>query len=267
MHPFTAAEMGDRFHLEDALKFGLVPVVFASSDKKEAIKAYAALYIKEEVMMEGLTRKIGNFNRFLEAASFSHATVLNITNIARECEVHRKVVESYLTILADLMLAHFLPVFSKRAQRQLISHPKFYFFDCGLFRELRPAGPLDRTEEIDGAALEGLVFQHLLAEISAIEEDAKLFFWRTKSGNEVDFIVYGKAVFVAIEVKNSRTIRPHDLTSLKSFAADYPEAQKILLYRGPERLLKDGVLVLPCEDFLKNLKRFLNPAESRFKHT
>ena len=111
---------------------------------------------------EGLVRNIEDFSRFLEVISFSHSATLNIANVSRECEVKRKTVEGYVQILEDLLLAYTVPIFSKRAKRELSSHPKFYLFDTGVYNILRPRGPLDRVEEINGAALEGLVFQHLL---------------------------------------------------------------------------------------------------------
>ncbi len=93
--------------------------------------------------MEGLVRNVGAFARFLEAMSFAHASVLNLTNVSRESQVSRKTVEGYLEILEDLLLGFRLNVFTKRAQRALAAHPKFYFFDAGVFRANRPAGPLD----------------------------------------------------------------------------------------------------------------------------
>ena len=65
--------------------------------------------------------------------------------------------------MEDLLLGFRLPVFTKRAKREPSVHPKFYFFDAGVFRSLRPRGPLDSAVEIDGHALEGLVAQHLRA--------------------------------------------------------------------------------------------------------
>jgi predicted AAA+ superfamily ATPase len=203
--------------------------------------------------MEGLTRNIGNFTRFLEAVSFSHGAVLNISNISRECHVERKVVDAYITILEDLLLAFRIPAFTKRAARVLSLHPKLYFFDAGVYRALRPAGPLDRPEEAWGAALEGLVAQHLRAWIDYRKQDCRLHFWRTASGNEVDFVVYGKDTFMAIEVKNSSTVHPQDLRSLKAFGQDYPEAKRMLLYRGSEKLMRNDILIQPCGEFLREL--------------
>jgi len=254
MHPFMAAELGNRFDLGRALQTGLIPLVMDSPDPRSSLNAYVDLYLREEVQIEGLTRNIGNFSRFLEAISFSHASILNVSNVSRECEVERKSVEGYIGILEDLLLSFRIPVFSKRAKRATASHPKFYLFDAGLFSALRPSGPLDRPEEAQGVALEGLVAQHLRAWIDYRMPDCRLYYWRTSAGSEVDFILYGKNTFRAIEVKNSNTIHPSDLRSLKSFGQDYPEAELYLLYRGMERLKRDDILIEPCSDFLHRLK-------------
>ncbi len=252
-HPFMALELGRKFKLASALKQGLLPLVFSAVDSDAVLRTYASLYVREEVQMEGMVRNIGNFSRFLEAVSFSHGSLLNISNVARECEVERKAVEAYITILEDLLLAFRVPVFSKKAKRATIAHSKFYYFDAGVYRSLRPCGPLDRPEEIEGAALEGLIAQHLTAWSSCRGRKNKVYFWKTAAGSEVDFVVYGEEVFWAIEVKNTSRIRPEDLRSLKSFKSEYPQSNAFLLYRGKERLKKDGVLCVPCEEFLLNL--------------
>jgi predicted AAA+ superfamily ATPase len=253
MHPFMAAELGKKFNLNDALANGLIPLVYSAVDIQKVLRTYAALYVREEVQMEGLVRNIGNFSRFLEAIAFSHACVLNVSNVARECAVERKVVEGYISILEDLLLSYRVGVFTRKAKRVVIRHQKFYYFDAGLFRSLRMSGPLDSQQEIDGAALEGLVAQHLIAWDAYRGNQGRLFYWRTPSGTEVDFVMYGKDIFWAIEVKNSNRVRPEDLSGLKAFKEDYPESKAYLLYRGKERLLKDGITCMPVEDFLMSL--------------
>lgn len=90
LHPFMASELKDKFNLEKSLQLGLVPLVFTAQKPEDTLDAYISLYLKEEVQMEGLVRNLGNFARFLEAISFSHGSVLNISNVSRECEVERK---------------------------------------------------------------------------------------------------------------------------------------------------------------------------------
>lgn len=250
LHPYMASELGSRFGLTRALDQGMLPVVWGAKDPVATLNAYNGLYLREEVQMEGLVRDVGAFARFLEAMSFSHAAVLNLSNVARECQVKRKTCEGYLEILEDLLLGFRLEVFSKRAKRELAAHPKFYFFDTGVYRANRPKGPLDAPEEIDGAALEGLIAQHLRAWCDYSIGKHGLYYWQTRSKVEVDFIVYGESGLYAFEVKNAAKVRPDDLRALKAFKEDYPDSKQMLLYRGGERFVRDGILCLPCEEFV-----------------
>ena len=252
-HPLLASEMGDDFNLEDALVRGMIPLVITSDNWRETLATYMALYIREEVQYEGLVRNLPAFSRFLEAISFSHGALYSATDISRDCGVSRPMVDSYLSILIDLLVAARLPPFTRRTKRRLVGHDKFYFFDAGVFRSIRPCGPLDAPSEIDGAALEGLVFQQLRTWIDYSGTGDTLSFWRTHTGHEVDFVVYGNNRFDAIEVKNAVKLSPKDFSSLKAFATDYPEARRILLYRGTERLSTNGVLCIPVSEFLKGL--------------
>ena len=253
LHPFMAAELGQQFSLVDSLRYGLIPLVVDSGDPAGSLQAYAGLYLEEEVKTENWVRNIGHFSRFLEVMSFSHGAILNLSNIARECEVSRKLIEGYLDVLQDLLLCFQIPVFTVRAKRETISHPKFYYFDAGVYNSLRPAGYLDTTREINGAGLEGLVAQHIRAWNDYQGTPNKLYYWRTRYGLEVDFIIDGKAGLFAIEVKNADKIHNQDLSGLKAFCEDYPEATPLILYRGKERLKKNKILCLPIEEFLKSL--------------
>lgn len=253
MHPFMASELGDLFNLDDALETGLVPVIGKYADRQRQLSAYLQLYIREEVEQEGLVRNLGAFARFLEAMAFSHGGVLSPSDISRECMVKRATVDGYIQILKDLLIGGALPVFSKRAKRRLIMREKFYYFDVGVFRKLRPMGRLDSSTDINGQALEGLVYQHLCAYCDYSGYENALSYWRTSNGAEVDFVVYTPEDFTAIEVKHSDRVARSDLAGLRLFGADYPEATRVLLYRGEEQVMMDGVLIAPVERYLKEL--------------
>jgi predicted AAA+ superfamily ATPase len=251
MGPFLASELGrSEFSLEKALTTGLIPLIWTSPNPEERLRNYLHLYIKEEVQAEGLVRQIGDFSRFLEIASFSYGSVWTTTDISRESSVKRLTVDNYLQILEDLFLAFSLPVFSRRAKRRLIAHPKFYFFDVGVYRSVRPKGILDSTQEIDGLALEGLVAQHLYAWVLSQKESHSLSFWRTQTQLEVDFVIYGPRGFWAIEVKRSANIRPDDIRGLKAFKEEYPEAECFLVAPVRQKEEYRGFPIVPVEEFL-----------------
>lgn len=256
MYPLTALEMGDDFDAQQAALRGMLPLA-QSDDYAEYLQSYVQTYLEQEILQEGLTRNLAAFSRFLEAASFSQGQPLNISAVAREASVDRKVVEGYFEILKDLLIAYALPSFTKRAKRRLVAHPKFYFFDAGLYRAIRPTGPYDTPQEIGGLSLETLVCQQLTAVNDLLHLEYALYYFRTADGVEVDFVLYGKRGIKAIEVKATNRFQENMLRSLKRFRADYPEAKLFLLYGGERKLYVDDVTVLPVQEACLTMNEWL----------
>lgn len=260
MHPLTASEVGDSFDLNKSLRYGLLPTSYTSNDSQYFLESYVTTYLREEILQEGLVRNLGTFSKFIEIASFSQGAQLNLLAISREVGVSRKIVESYFEILEDLLIATQIPCFTKRAQRKLSQHPKFYYFDTGVFQVIRPKGPLDLPKEIGGPAFETLFLQHLRAIIDYYRYDLNIYFWRTTSGTEVDFIVYGENGLFAFELKSSSYIERKDYRGLNEFKKDYPVAQCYLIYGGEQEERFDHILALPMKTVLFKLAEILAPS-------
>ena len=257
LHPLTSKELKDDFDLAHSLKYGCLPCVYTEEDPKAYLESYVKTYLEEEVRQEGLTRNLGAFSRFLEMASFSQGSVLNISSVARDCSIERKVVENYFSILEDLLIAYRIPVFTRKAKRRLVAHPKFYFFDVGVYRTLRPRGPLDMPEQIAGTAFETLFFQELLAINDALEKGYKIFYWRTSNNLEVDFILYGNKGIKAFEVKLTERVSKSMLSGLRAFLKDYPMAKAYFIYGGKRYMREGEIEILPVKETFKKLSLIL----------
>ena len=255
--PLTVKELGRDFELKNSLQLGHMPKVFSSEQPKAFLKSYVQVYLKEEIQQEGLVRDLPSFSRFLETASFSQGSPLVMANIARECHVSAKVVENYFSLLRDTLLSYEIPVFSKKAKRALLNKRKFYFFDVGVFRALRPRGVLDSTSDLNGIALETLVLQEILARNELSQLDYEVFYWRTREHIEVDFILYGEKGFKAIEVKCRQRLSQKDFKGLLEFKKDYPQSELFLLYTGQKDYTQNHIQVINVERFLKNIETFL----------
>jgi predicted AAA+ superfamily ATPase len=256
-HQLTAIELAKDFNLAHSLKFGQLPCVYTEKDPKAYLESYVETYLREEIQQEGLTRNLSAFSRFLEAASFSQGSVLNTSAVARECAVERKVVENYFSILDDLLIGCRLPVFTKKAKRRMAAHYKFYFFDVGIYRTIRPSGPLDMPEEMEGLAFETLVFQELRAINDCLRLGYELYYWHTASQVEVDFVLYGSKGLKAFEVKRTSRINENMLRGLKAFLKDYPSAKAYLIYGGTRRFYEGKITILPIQDALLTLPDIL----------
>ncbi len=257
MYPLAAVELGKDFVLASSLKYGFLPSVYLEKEPKAYLESYVKTYLDEEIRHEGLTRNLGAFARFLEAASFSQGSILSVSAIARECAVERKVVENYFSILEDLLIAYKLPVFTKKAKRRMVSHPKFYFFDVGVYRTLRPMGPLDRPEEVEGIALETVLYQQLIAVNESLRLGYSIYYWRTANNMEVDFVLYGEKGIMAFEIKRTGKVSGSMLSGLKAFLKDYPMAKAYFVYGG-DRYMRDGnIEIVPVNDMIKKLPSVL----------
>ncbi|MCC6846934.1 MAG: ATP-binding protein [Deltaproteobacteria bacterium] len=257
MHPLTAAELGDAFDLAHSLRYGQLPSAYVEKDPTAYLASYVGTYLREEVQAEALTRNLDVFSRFLVAASFSQASVLSVAAVARDLGLARKTVEGYFALLDDLLLAVRLPVFTRRAKRAMTTRPKFFFFDAGVYRSLRPRGPLDSAEEIDGPAVESLVLQELRATNHNLDLGYELFYWHTRDHKEVDFVLYGERGLLAFEVKRTSRFREDDLATLRLFRRDYPMARCFLLYGGHQEYETDGIRALPLATALPALGALL----------
>ena len=142
--------------------------------------------------------------------------------------------------------------------RKLTVHSKFYFFDVGVYRAIRPRGPYDSVEKIEGDAFETLVYQELQAINHYFNFQYQLYFWRTVDQLEVDFVLYGPKGVIGIEVKRASTIDPKDLRGLKAFGEDYPEAKLFLFYGGTRREFIGNIQLIPLEEALPSLPDILN---------
>ncbi len=261
-HPLMAAELRN-FDLDRALRHGMLPEAVTASNPQRVIEEYNHVYIAD-VMARGLTRHIGRFRRFLQALSTAHGKPLNIASVARGCAVERKIVAGYIAILEDLMLAFRVPVYAKRTiasgagvsdtRRITVSRDKLFLFDAGFFRALLPEDSTGRQAEHDLQALAGLVAQHILAWSAYSRFDAKLCYWRTRAGTEVDLVVHGAAGIQAFRIQNGEDVGPRDLKALHALRKDHPDVEAAILYRGSETNRIDGVHCLPVEDFLRRMR-------------
>lgn len=258
MHPLTARELGNDFDLSFSLQFGHLPAVYGEEAPKKYLESYVTTYLSEEVQQEGLTRNISAFARFLETASFSQGSVVNMSEIAREAMIERKVVENYFTVLEDLLIGVRVPPFTKRAKRRLLVHPKFYFFDVGAYRAIRPMGPLDMPEFVEGISFESLFFQELMATNDYLGLGYRLHYFRTIAGVEVDFIAYGARGIRAFEVKRTGKMSRSLFRGLQQFLGDYPSAKGYLIYHGKRRMSEGAIDIWPMEDALKHLPELLS---------
>jgi predicted AAA+ superfamily ATPase len=232
----------------------LLPQIHAEPDfALDALEAYVANYIREEIQQEAIVRHLDSFSRFLEVAALMNGQIANVAGLARDAAVARPTVQGYFTVLVDTLIGTWLPAWRKRAKVKEVASPKFYLFDPGVVRALggRLREPLDAAER--GFLLETWILHELRAAMASQDTGGQLHYWRTPSGTEVDFVWTRGAHAVGVEVKAATTWRTEYGASLKSLLAQGSLQAGFGTYTGAAEL-KDGPLrILPLKRFLKEL--------------
>lgn len=260
LHPFVPSELGKDFDLHRALKFGCIPLVQASEDPQDTLKAYAETYLKEEIQAEALVRNLPGFARFLKVAALFHGQEMDASNMARDAQVARTTIQGYLEILTDTLISRPLEAYSAKLRVRERQKSKLYFFDPGVVRALKGyRGEI--THEERGPLLEGLVHEWLRAhqDYGGIFDD--LHYWASGHADskvEVDFLLTRGRTLTAIEVKATDRLRPEHFNGLKAISELKGVRNRFLLYLGDRSFVAEGgVQVLPVSRFFLQLGDFI----------
>ncbi len=257
LHPFVPEELGEDFDLNQTLQYGLLPIVWSSTDRGDKLKDYAETYLKEEVKAEALVRDLPGFARFLEVAALYHGQVINMSAIARESQISRNSVREFFSILEDTMLGFFLPAYYPKLRLKEQKSNKFYLIDPGLARALKKNSGSVSIEE-KGFLFEGLTAQILRAYGDYHNLYESVYYWSSLEAKktEVDFLLKKGEDLIAIEVKAKNQVSSQDYRGLKAINGLPTVQRRIVVYLGRAvRKTEDGIEIWPFDFFCKNLKK------------
>lgn len=249
----SAIELAHDFDLVQVLNRGYLPSIYDDKNYQVLLKAYCSDYLKEEILEEGLIRRLPPFSRFLEAAAIGDTEVISFETFAMDCGVSATTIKAYFDILSDTLLGRFLPAYRRRPKRRQVVSPKFYFSDVGVVNHLAQRGEIKPKSELFGKAFENWVHHELSCYLSYENRVETLSYWRLTTQVEVDFIV-GHMV-CAIEAKATDRIHREHTRGLEELKVDYPQVKKriIISLEKKSRLLESGIEILSVEDFIDEL--------------
>jgi predicted AAA+ superfamily ATPase len=247
LHPFTKNELGEEFNLQKALEIGLLPSIYSSDSPWEDLGNYVGDYLETEIAAEGATRNIPAFSRFLEVAALCNGQLINYSQIASDAEVKLATLRNYFEILKETLIAYELESWKKSKTRKPINVSKFYFFDIGLVHLLQKRKTISPGTPEYGEAFEAYIFHELKTKID-YQGEGTLFYWRSTSNFEVDFILNEE---IAIEVKAKKNITDKDLKGLKAIKEEQLLKRYICLSFEKEKRVIEGIEIMPFELFAK----------------
>ena len=260
LFPLIYNEFKADFVLADVLQFGSLPALVKAPQELviKTLQTYVQTYLKEEIKEEGLVRNLGAFQRFLEVAASQSGDLLSYQNVAQACQVAAKTVTGFYEILEDTLLGFRLEPWRKSLKKRMVAHPKFYLFDTGVTNALN--GRL--TQAIDpktkGRLFEQLMILESYRLLHYLGSEAKLYYWRTSNGSEVDLLIEKHGRFIAaVEFKANASTSARDCSGLWAFLSEYPETPAFLVCDAPYINDQDRIVIWPWRVFLENLETLL----------
>ncbi|HKK69225.1 MAG TPA: ATP-binding protein [Bacteroidales bacterium] len=250
LYPLVYPEF-DKFDINKILNFGSLPRHYLSKNPKKLLSAYIGSYLQDEIISEAKRRNVQAFIRFLESAALTNGEIVNYSNIASDCGVSSVTIKEYFNILEETLIGRFVPAFTKKQKRRLVSSPKFYYFDLGITNYLLKNPNIKEKTPAYGKALEHLIYTELYAHSKYSGANYPIAFWRTSSQREVDFILGDHQV--AIEVKSGDNIQNKHLKGLKSFSDELKTKRQIIVCNETYYRKTGNIEIMPVEHFLSAL--------------
>lgn len=231
---------------EDCLIFGSLPAVCLCRDpekKQLLLRNYRDTYLEQDIRNLVREDKLWIYQKVMELLASRTGDILNYSTIASQLEVAVDTVKRYAMLLEKTFILKNLTTWSRNIRKEVLKTPKVYFSDLGLRNSLLGLNSMSQAEKLGqiGMMLENMVLERLLSIISMSNQEARLHYWRTKTKEEVDFIVSTPEIALPIEVKSDRKINARRLKGLKSFMDKEKEAVGVVIGRFKDvDILEEG---------------------------
>ncbi len=228
---------------------GFMPALLGLHSREAILEwwqGYVSTYLERDLRDLSQVASLSDFRRVTELLALRTGQLLNQTDTARDAGVSQPTVHRYLNLLEASFLLHRIPAFAVNRTKRLIKSPKTYWADPALAAFLMGHYTLEsaRKGRESGALFENLVLLHLQVLADLLHPPAKVYYWRTVSGAEVDFVVEWGRSLTAFEVKLTNTPRYADIETLRLFLNEYPECHAgVLIYCGDEIVQMDEKII------------------------
>lgn len=212
------------------------------AERETWFSGYTKTYLERDLQDISSVTALPDLRRLMRAASLRLGQLVNQTELGRDVALPQPTVHRYMNLLEMSYQLVRVPAYSVNRTRRLIKTPKIYWCDTGLALHLSGEG------KPTGAHLENLVLMDLLAWREGRTDPVEVLYWRTASGEEVDFVVETGGKLIPIEVKATSRPRQSDAKHLRSFRDEYGRQSRtaLLLHTGTDvEWLAPGILAAP----------------------
>ncbi len=217
-------------------------------------KSYISTYIERDARDLANIRDIESFIRFVNILASRSATLLNVSSLSREVGIKDATTQNYISIMNKIFQITLVKPYYTNIGKQFVKSPKLFFNDTGVLTTLLQ---IDSKEALlktpySGQIYETFVFSELIKHISYLQESAQIYHYRTNDKKEIDFIIEARNKILAIEVKQSKSVKKEDFKHIIDFQSRFKgDILGIVFYNGEiVRKFNENLIAIPFGYFL-----------------
>lgn len=210
---------------------------------------YTLTYLERDVRQLINVRELGTFQRFIRMCAARTGQLLNLSGLANDCGITHNTAKAWVSVLEASYIIFLLQPYHRNLNKRLVKTPKLYFYDPGLAAWLLGIQAAEQltTHSMRGALFETWVVCELLKKRYNQALPANVYFWRDRTGNEVDVLCEEGERVSPMEIKSGQTITEEHLAGLRAWVelAGEIAVNPRLVYAGGTRYVRSGVEILP----------------------
>ncbi len=223
--------------------------------RQDWFKGYVRTYLERDVRDLSRIQKLYDYQRFLSLTTFRCSQILSRSDLSRDSGVPYTTANHYFDLLLATYQVFLLQPYFRNIGKRLIKSPKLLWNDTGLALHLQGITHWADAERLGRSTflIENKIILEVKTLLSAYMPLAKLYYWRTSGGAEIDMVIETNGNLIPIEVKWTEKVGPRDIVSMESFLKDFSDQVPfgIFLYRGKEILkLRERIFLVPFGRFL-----------------
>ena len=219
---------------------------------KEWLSSYIETYVLKDASNLFNIGDLTDFRRLIILLAGNIGHILDLTSYSKHIGVSVSTIKRWVSILEASYIIFLVQPYYNNFGKRIIKRPKIYFHDTGLAcfltgvqsRELFENGPLC------GQIFENYIASELIKKRANSDSQMELYFYRTSTGTEIDFILIHEQKIFFIEIKSSFTFKIstiHPIEKIKS-----PEDHGLLVYRGESKPFTNNITIINYNEFLES---------------
>jgi uncharacterized protein len=228
---------------------GYPEVITKKINASDWFAGYINTYVERDVRQLKNISNLSQFTKLLKLCAGRTGQILNLTSLSNDCGIDQKTVAAWLSILQSSYIVYLLKPYHGNFNKRIIKTPKLYFYDTGVACSLLGISNAKQitTHAAKGGLFENMIVSELLKERFNTGLADNLYYWRDKTGNEVDIILDDAGKLTAMELKAGETVSQDFFKGIEYFSSlNKKPIQKKLVYGGKEEQKRsNGIIVKP----------------------